>query len=176
MALRSASPATRLHFVSARSVHLRLRRGIASTDLEVGNQMAPLVWRGIGPMIASLVFIFSLGALGQFAVAYCRTLLLAYNKVELSARVREVTGIGETVAASDFDRLLQLVRLAPPLADDATEIRAVKVYHGLACVARVLASPVSRQASQWIQGELERCSYFAAVTLDRRLATAGEQA
>ena len=125
-------------------------------------------------MIASLVFIFSLGALGQFAVAYCRTLLLAYNKVELSARVREVTGITEGIAASEFDRLLQLVRLAPPLADDATEIRAVKVYHGIARVANALVSPFSQKASQLLQSELERCSYFAAVTLDRRLATAAE--
>lgn len=136
--------------------------------------MAPLVWRGIGPMIASLIFIFSAGALGQFAVAYCRTLLLAYNKVELSSRVREVTGISETVAASDFDRLLHLVRLAPPLADDATEIRMVRVYRCLASFAGAVVSPVSRKASQWFQQELVRCSYFAAVTLDRRLATATE--
>lgn len=136
--------------------------------------MAPLVWRGIGPMIASLVFIFSVGALGQFAVAYCRTLLLAYNKVELSSRVREVTGIGQTVAASDFDRLLQLVRLAPPLADDASEIRTVRIYHGFASVANAMLAPLSKKVSHWIQGELESCSYFAAVALDRRLATATE--
>lgn len=125
-------------------------------------------------MIASLVLMFSVGALGQFAVAYCRTLLLAYNKVELSARVREVTGIGQAVAASDFDRLLQLVRLAPSLADDASEMRTVRVYHGVASLANAILSPLSKSVSQWIQGELESCSHFAAVALDRRLATATE--
>jgi hypothetical protein len=125
-------------------------------------------------MIASLVFLFSLGALGQFAIAYCRTLLLAYNKVELSQRVREVTGIGDTLAPSDFQRLLKLVRLAPRLSDDATEIRAVSIYFRLARVAGALASPLSRQAAQWFEQELERCSYFAAVTLDRRLVIATE--
>jgi hypothetical protein len=136
--------------------------------------MAPLVWRGIGPMIASLVFLFSLGALAQFAIAYCRTLLLAYNKVELSQRVREVTGIGDTLAPSDFQRLLQLVRLAPPLADDATEIRAVSIYFRLAHMAGALLSPLSHQASHWFESELARCSYFAAVTLDRRLVPVSE--
>jgi len=125
-------------------------------------------------MIASLVFIFCLCALGQFAVAYCRTLLLAYNKVELSTRVREVAGVSESVAASDFDRLLQLVRLAPPLADDSAEIRAVRMYHWLASIAAALVSPFSREASDWFQAELERCSHFAAVTLDRRLAVSAE--
>jgi hypothetical protein len=120
-------------------------------------------------MIASLVFVFSLGALGQFGIAYCRTQLLAYNKVELSPRVREVADIGERLAPSDFDRLLQLVRLAPPLVDDATEIRAVSMYFGLARVAGTLVSPVSRKAAQWFEGELVQCSYFAAVALDRRL-------
>jgi hypothetical protein len=136
--------------------------------------MAPLVWRGIGPMIASLVFLFSLGALAQFAIAYCRTLLLAYNKVELSQRVREVTGIGNTLAPSDFQRLLQFVRLAPPLADDATEIRVVSIYFRLARVTGALASPLSRQVSRWFENELARCSYFAAVTLDRRLIPGAE--
>jgi hypothetical protein len=125
-------------------------------------------------MIASLVFIFSLGALGQFAIAYCRTLLLAYNKVELSQHVREFTGIGDSLAPSDFQRLLQFVRLAPPLADDATEIRVVSIYFRLARVAGALVSPLSRQASRWFEQELERCSYFAAVTLDRRLVIATE--
>lgn len=125
-------------------------------------------------MIASLVFLFSLGALGQFAIAYCRTLLLAYNKVELSQHVREVTGIGEALAPSDFQRLLQLVRLAPPLGDDATEIRAVSIYFRLARVAGALVSPLSQKASLWFEQELKRCSYFAAVTLDRRLVPASE--
>lgn len=125
-------------------------------------------------MIASLVFLFSLGALGQFAIAYCRTLLLAYNKVELSQHVREFTGIGDTLAPSDLHRLLQLVRLAPPLADDATEIRAVSIYFRLARVAGALLSPLSRQASRWFEQQLQRCSYFAAVTLDRRLVPVSE--
>jgi hypothetical protein len=123
-------------------------------------------------MIASLIFIFSLGALGQFAVVYCRTLLLAYNKVELSPNVREITGIGDALAPPDFHRLLQLVRLAPPLADDAAEIRAVSMYFGLVRAAGTVLSPLSRKASQWFENELAHCSYFAAVTLDRRLVAA----
>jgi hypothetical protein len=121
--------------------------------------------------MATLIFIFSLGALGQFAVAYCRTLLLAYNKVELSARVREITGVDEGVAGNDFHSLLNLVSLAPALGDDAAEIRAVKIYYRLTRAAGALVSPFSKAASQWFKQELKRCSYFVVVTLDRRLST-----
>ncbi|HTS12684.1 MAG TPA: hypothetical protein VMH00_11245 [Candidatus Limnocylindrales bacterium] len=123
-------------------------------------------------MIASLIFLFSVGALAQFAVAYCRTLLCAYGKVELSEKTCEVTGLSvATCSPSDFNSLMELVRLAPPLRDDATEIRVVRVYRSLASLASKVVSPFSPQASQWFDRELARCSYFAAVTLDRRLAT-----
>jgi len=35
-------------------------------------------------MIAACILVLSAGATVQFALAYCRTLLLAYSKVELS--------------------------------------------------------------------------------------------
>jgi len=123
-------------------------------------------------MIASIIFVLSIGALGQFAVAYCRTLLSAYGKVELSETTCEVTGLASgTCTAADFNGLMELVRLAPELRDDATEIRIVRAYRCLTCLASKLVSPFSRSASQWFDRELARCSYFAAVTLDRRLAT-----
>lgn len=124
-------------------------------------------------MMPSLIFVFSLGALVQFAISYCRTLLMTSGEVSLSERVREIAGISAAnVPAGDFDRLLQLVRFAPHFQGDAGQMRAISVYYHLASFASKIAGPISREACEWLNTELSRCAYFAAVVLDRRLALA----
>jgi len=123
-------------------------------------------------MIPSIIFVLSLGALGQFAFSYCRTLLITYGKLPISERVQEIAGAtADGFAGSDFDHLLQLLRFAPDVKADKAQMRAVTAYFRLTRLASKLVSPLSREASQWFQAELSRCTYFAAVSLDRRLAT-----
>lgn len=94
-------------------------------------------------MIPALLLLLSLATLVQFSLAFCRSLLLTYSKVELSERVREVTGLsGETVEADEFSRLMNLVFLAPEPGDDAMEIRSVTLYYTLVVVARWFVSHV----------------------------------
>jgi hypothetical protein len=122
-------------------------------------------------MIAALICVISLAAFLQFFVSYCRSILASSRKVELSDRVREVTGIAsETVGADDFDRLLQLVRLCPERADDQTEIRAVGTYYGLLYLVGRLTRPLVPSVAAWVEQERRSCSYFAAVALDRRIS------
>jgi len=122
-------------------------------------------------MIAALICVISLAAFLQFFVSYCRSILASSRKIELSARVREVTGIAsENVGADDFDRLLQLVRLCPERADDHAEIRAVGTYYGLLYVVGRLTRPVVPSVAAWVEQERKSCSYFAAVALDRRIS------
>jgi hypothetical protein len=124
-------------------------------------------------MIPALLLLLSIAALVQFSFAFCRSLLLTYSKVELSDRVREVTGLsGETVEVGEFSRLMNLVFLAPDPGDDAMEIRSVTLYHALVVVARWFVSRVWEAGCNWCENELRRCAHFAAVTLDRRLAPA----
>lgn len=125
-------------------------------------------------MIPSLIFVLSLGALAQFAISYCRTLLLHSSEIVVSTRLQEVAGVAENCSPSDFDRIVQLIRFAPQMQDDAGRMRAISVYYRLTRVASALVSPLSREASNWFDGELSRCAHFAAVTLDRRLATAAK--
>lgn len=126
-------------------------------------------------IISVLILVFVVASAWEFSVAFCRSLLLTYSKVELSARVREVIGAGDGAPeAGDFNRVLTMVRLAPDPGDDRMEIAAVRLYHGLVRLAGLFASPLSARISRWFDSELSRCSYFAAVTLDRRLATAPE--
>jgi hypothetical protein len=124
-------------------------------------------------MIPALLLLLSIAALVQFSLAFCRSLLLTYCKVELWDRVREVTGLsGGTVEAGEFSRLMNLVFLAPDPGDDAMEIRSVTFYHTLVVVARWLVSHVWDAGYNWCESDLRRYANFAAVTLDRRLAPA----
>jgi hypothetical protein len=123
-------------------------------------------------MIPSLMFVLSVGALVQFAVSYCRAVLLNSSEITVSKRVQEVAGVADTCSSFDFDRVMQLIRFAPELRDDAGQMRAISIYYRLTRVASALVSPLSREASTWFESELSRCTHFAAVALDRRLAAA----
>ncbi|MGH9734577.1 MAG: hypothetical protein ACRD8A_08320 [Candidatus Acidiferrales bacterium] len=124
-------------------------------------------------MMPSLMFVFSVGALVQFAFSYCRMLLLNSSELEISRRALEITGFASgSYAPSDFSRVMQLIRFAPQMQDDAGHMRAISVYYRLTRIASALASPISREASRWFERELSRCTQFALVALDRRIALA----
>jgi hypothetical protein len=119
---------------------------------------------------SAFMFVFVLAALWQFSFAYCRTLLATYSKVELSGRVEKLMGLRlDSIEPRGFDRLMVLVRVAPDPGDDAMEITAVCLYHRILRMAAATSSLLSERVSNWCRSELARCSYFAAVTLDRRL-------
>ena len=122
-------------------------------------------------MIAALICAFSLAIFLQFFVSYCRSILASSRKVALSDRVREVTSIADhEVAADDFNRLLQLVRLCPERGDDQSEIRAVGTYYGLLEVLSRVSTRMAPGLAGWFEQERQNCSYFAAVALDRRIS------
>jgi hypothetical protein len=119
---------------------------------------------------SAFILVFVIAALWQFSFAYCRTLLATYSKVELSGKIQKVMGLTvDTIAPHEFDRLMALVRVAPDPGDDAAEITAVSLYYRIMKIAAAVSSLMSEGARNWCRSELARCSYFAAVTLDRRL-------
>ncbi len=122
-------------------------------------------------MIAALIFVISMAALLQFFVSYCRSLIAAYSRVELSEEAREVTGIRDRVVrGDDFRRLLQLVGLCPEPGGDRGELRAVRAYYSLLCLLRAAFRWLAPAMAGWAEHERENCCYFAAVALDRRIA------
>ena len=121
-------------------------------------------------MIAALIVVISLAALLQFFISYCRSLLAAYGKVELSEQVRELTGLEKQPATGEeFRRVLQLVRLCPDRGDDRFEIRLVGTYYALLDFLREITGWLSPAITGWADHERQSCSYFAAVALDRRI-------
>lgn len=127
-------------------------------------------------MITSTMILFLvIAATWQFSFAYCRTLLATYEKVALSSRLEQVAGLNsQQIVPAEFSRLMMLVHVAPDPGDDGAEIKAVRAYFGLVSACEWFASLFSSSATQWCDAELARCSYFAAVTLDRRLVNSPE--
>jgi hypothetical protein len=122
-------------------------------------------------MLAALILVFSMATLLSFSIFYCRSLLAAYRKLELSEQARDVAGIDDRIVyGDDFHRLLQLVGLCPDPGDDRIELRAVRAYYALLNALRAVFRPLAPAVSDWAERERVGCSYFAAVTLDRRIS------
>jgi hypothetical protein len=122
-----------------------------------------------------MILFLVIAATWQFSFAYCRSLLATYEKVALSSKVEQVAGLSsQQIEAAEFSRLMMLVHVAPDPGDDGAEIKAVRTYYALVSALNWVASLFSTRATQWCDAELARCSYFAAVTLDRRLVTSPE--
>jgi hypothetical protein len=121
-------------------------------------------------MIAALIAVVSLVALAQFFLAYARSVLASYCKVELSDQAREVTGIsGRKLAGDEFGRLLGLTQICPERGDDQAEIFTVGVYYRMLTFSCAMFESMNPLAL-WLEREREHCAYFAAVALDRRIA------
>jgi hypothetical protein len=122
-------------------------------------------------MMPIIICVFSIAALLPFVVSYFRSIVASSRNVELSARLQEVTGItSQKVKADDFARLLQLVQLCPEQKDDQSDIRAVGAYYNMLAVLGRMARTFAPNLASWFEHERESCSYFAAVTLDRRIS------
>jgi hypothetical protein len=121
-------------------------------------------------VIAALIFVFSLVALLQFFVFYCRSMIASSRKQMLSLQARDVTGISDAAASGDeFDRILELVQLCPELRTDRNEIRAVHLYYSLLSFLRATLAQLLPDVKAWTDRERGGCVYFAAVALDRRI-------
>jgi hypothetical protein len=122
-------------------------------------------------MIATLILVTSLAALLEFFVSYCRSLLAACAKEELSAQAREVTGIaGRAVSGDQFQKLAGLVRLCPAPSADRNRMRAVGLYFRMLNLLQESGKRIAPAVAGWAERERQSCAYFAAVVLDHRIS------
>lgn len=121
-------------------------------------------------MIAALIFVVSIAALLQFFVSYCRSVIAAYGRQELSEKGREVAEVdSRSVRGEDFHRLVQLVDLCPGPRHDRNDIRVVCAYYSLLRMVSAAFGKLAPTAAFWAERERASCAYFAAVALDRRI-------
>jgi hypothetical protein len=121
-------------------------------------------------MMAGVIFVFSAAALLQFFISYCRSLIAASSKQVLSAEVRDVTGIQRIASGEDFKRVMQLLQLCPERPEDRNGVQAIGAYFRLLNFLRSTVARIVPSMRAWTESERGQCSYFAAVTLERRIS------
>lgn len=121
-------------------------------------------------MMAVVIFLFSLAALLQFFVSYCRSLIAASSRRSLSLDVQDVLGQSKTATGEDFDRVMEFLKLCPERREDRSGIQAIGAYFRLLTAASVTLGKMLPSLRTWIESERSQCAYFAAVALDRRIA------
>ena len=121
-------------------------------------------------MIAALVLGCSIIFFLQFFVPYCRSLIAASSSHVLSPEVQDVTGLTTPASGEDFHRVVQLLRLCPDRPEDRGEIRAIGVYFSMLNFLTAVSRSIAPSVRNWTERERGRCTYFAAVALDRRVA------
>ena len=121
-------------------------------------------------MMAAIILVCSVVFLLQFFVSYCGSLIAASIKHPLSAEVQDVTGITNSATGEDFARVVQLLQLCPDRPEDRSGIQAIGAYFGLLGVLRASVARLMPSLLAWTETERGQCTYFAAVTLERRIA------
>ena len=121
-------------------------------------------------MMGALIFVCSVILLLQFFVSYCRSLIGASVKHQLSPEVLDVTGLSRATSGEDFARVSQLLQLCPDRPEDRSPVRAVGAYFRLLNFIGGTVARLAPSTRAWIESERSRCTHFAAVTLDRRIA------
>src|SRR6201986_141364 len=121
-------------------------------------------------MIAALILGCSIVFFLQFFVPYCRSLIAASSHHVLSPEVQDVTGLTNPASGEDFHRVIQLLRLCPDRPEDRGEIRAIGVYFGMLNAVRATVRSLAPAGRTLIEPGSGRCTHFAAVALDRRVA------
>jgi hypothetical protein len=121
-------------------------------------------------MMAALILVLSLAALLQFFVSYCQSLIAASAKHPLSPEVQDVAGISSRASGEDFARVVQLLQLCPERREDRSGLQAIGAYYKMLSFLRATLARVVPSLLAWTDKERGQCTYFAAVTLDRRIA------
>jgi hypothetical protein len=123
-------------------------------------------------LTAGIIAAASLVALLPLFVSYCGTALSSARSEPLSDRVSRLIGSHNgDLAAQDFDRVLQLVRLCPEYEADSAGVRAVTIYFRALQAGERLCGALSPSFADWKESECRKCAHFAAVVLDRCIAS-----
>ena len=121
-------------------------------------------------MIAAILFVVSLAALGQFGLYYWRAIVAGVAAQPLSDRVRTAAGLASaSVSAADFHAVMSLHDLAPRLKDDNGGLWFLRMYYGAVATLGRLAGHSLPRLAAWTQREMTTCSRYVAVLVDQRL-------
>ena len=120
-------------------------------------------------MIAALIFVISVAALGQFAMFSWRAAFLTVASREMSLETRAAMGAAAAaVDSGDLAGASKWLELSPNLSGEDRRLWTIKLYY----VALRAIGGLSRMmvpASEWSQREMVSCARYAAIVVEERL-------
>jgi len=126
-------------------------------------------------MVAALILVMAAAALAQFGVCYARAIMLTIASEPLSDKLRLAAERASTSLA-DFNAVLALNRMCPELGRNGRSIGLVRGYHGALAGMKSLLGRVVPSFSAWADNEMDMCTRYVAVLVDRRLRSNFEYA
>jgi len=121
-------------------------------------------------MMAAFILACSIVFLLQFFISYCRSLIAASAREQLSQEVQEVTGLKQPATEEEFARVVQLLQLCPERPEERGEINLIRTYFRMLGVVRVTIARIVPSLERWASAERSQCTHFVAVVLGRRIA------
>jgi hypothetical protein len=120
-------------------------------------------------MIAALIFVISVAALGQFALFSWRAAFLTVASREMSLETRAAMGAAAAaVDSGDLAGASKWLELSPNLAGEDRRLWTVKLYfvalRAIGGLSRLMAP-----AGEWSQREMVSCARYAAIVVEERL-------
>ena len=148
------------------STCLRAQRSVRQGPLFRNGETNETVSRGRSWMIAAILFMVSIVALGQFGLYYWRAMISGVAAQAISDRIRSAAGItAAAIGAQDFYKILIVNDLSPDLRGPGGSFRAIRTYYA---IVEKLGSIVPAMAS-WSNAEMTTCSRYVAVLMDQHL-------
>jgi len=122
-------------------------------------------------MLGALILVFSIAALGQFAVFYARAVLASVAEQPLTGYVQQIEGFpSRPLQAADFPHLVQMQQICPQVGPEARSLRAARAYFQALAAVKNIVNGFVPTVHGWAEREQTLCAKFAAVLLDQRLA------
>lgn len=117
-------------------------------------------------MIAAIILVVSIMALGQFGLYYWRAMISGIASQAISDRIRSAACISSRpIGAQDFHSILILNDLSPDLRGPGGSFRVIRTYYSaIEKLGKILPAMAS-----WSNTEMATCARYVAVLMDQHL-------
>lgn len=123
-------------------------------------------------MVAAFIFVLSVVAVMEFAVAQWRSMWIAVGSQPLSNGFQSATGLAPSSIGADHFELLAGTSERLPLnssREGNVWLREVRLYYNVMRGLRLASAKSIPAISGWANAELIACARYAAAILDQRL-------
>ncbi len=119
-------------------------------------------------MVAALILVFAVVAVGQFWMIWWRATIGSLADTPLSDKVRAAARLEGEVGSKDFQTFVSMFQSCPSLRKDGRSLATVKKYYRVvSLLARVCVAVPA--VAEWARNEMATCARYAAVCVDQRM-------